>query len=131
MNAAHAAQHYSMPQCTRKNLAICRCRNASSTYDKLDITSPHGAKLDSTRRVHSATTQAEYSLVGENETRGSTGPNRSPLPIMLTPSTQTNVSSVLIHPDSMFFYMHHPTDRIAQTTALLHQPWNTGWNEPL
>ena len=25
-----------------------------------------------------------------------------------------------------FFYMHHPTDRIAHT---LHQSWNTGWNE--
>ena len=25
--------------------------------------------------------------------------------------------------------MHHPTDRITHTTALLHQSWSTGWNE--
>ena len=25
--------------------------------------------------------------------------------------------------------MHHPTDRMAHTTAFLHQSWSTGWNE--
>ena len=28
-----------------------------------------------------------------------------------------------------FFFMHHPTDRIAHTTAFVKQLWSTGWNE--
>ena len=28
-----------------------------------------------------------------------------------------------------YYYMHHPTDRTAHTTALLYQSWSTGWNE--
>ena len=28
-----------------------------------------------------------------------------------------------------YFYMHHPTDRIAHTMDLLHRSWSTGWNE--
>ena len=28
-----------------------------------------------------------------------------------------------------FFYIHHPTDRIAHTMAFDNQLWNNGWNE--
>ena len=28
-----------------------------------------------------------------------------------------------------FFYMHHPTDRIAHTTAFVKPSWSTGWYE--
>ena len=27
--------------------------------------------------------------------------------------------------------MHHPTDRIAHTTAFVNQSWSTGWNETI
>ena len=33
----------------------------------------------------------------------------------------------LLLPHGLLFYMHHPTDRIAYTTAFVHQSWNTGW----
>ena len=28
-----------------------------------------------------------------------------------------------------FFYLHHPTDRIAYTMAFFNQSWSTSWNE--
>ena len=38
----------------------------------------------------------------------------------------------LLFPIDSNYPMHHPTDRIAHTTAFvtsLHQSWSTGWNE--
>ena len=36
---------------------------------------------------------------------------------------------LLPHGQQGFFYMHHPTNRIAHTTAFGNQTLSTGWNE--